>query len=196
MRPLELAASLGTFGLLRSIFETPGVYLIKNERNGLYYHRLYDITDYERLEGNYCRNIKSPLHLLSYMDREKLKDPLANSLAKWGVLQKWTNSKFNINKPLIFLWFIIRAWFAVFFILLSMSIVIDDEKHKKLNPHTGKDEKDGVLNITAADDSKLCNVTIPVSVGTFHIIIYMLLTDSFAIMLLDIYEFIWWSIKR
>ena len=85
VRPLEMAAQLGVFGIFRSIFETGDIYLVKVETYGLFNYKMYDITECESITID-NRFYKSPLNFITHMDRENLEDPNARALFEWKAI--------------------------------------------------------------------------------------------------------------
>ena len=66
LRPLELAASLGHFHLVNTIFHTPDVYLCKTEIYGFQLLQYFRVTEYERFTPYYpCTVINPILHLIT-----------------------------------------------------------------------------------------------------------------------------------
>ena len=178
IRPLEMAGQLGVFGLFRVMFETKDVYLAKVETCGLFYHKLYDITEYESITQS-NRFYKSPLHFLAHLDRSHLENPRLRAFIDWQAIHNWTTGKFYQNKGLIFLWFLFRFFFTALFQILSMSHVTEEFLEKDFNTN-----------------KTLCDVSIPMQKIVHMVIVGVLLLMSSAVILLDIYEFIWWKIQK
>src|SRR6218665_8579 len=75
LRPLEFAAQQGTLQLMTAIFETPEVYVVREEIVGIFVHRWYDVTEYAMLEYKKTRHSVSPLLFLSLIDERVLDRP-------------------------------------------------------------------------------------------------------------------------
>ncbi len=142
VRPLELAAQLGTFALFRCMFETKGVYLMKVQNNGMFQHKLFDITEYESVSEN-SRFMRSPLHFLAHMDRGALHNPNTKALVEWEAIRDWGKAKLGQNLPLIVLWFSFRLLFAVLFHVFSMSHVT--EAYMEMTYTVNMTEKDVMM---------------------------------------------------
>ena len=178
IRPLEMAGQLGMLGLFRAIFETKDVYLAKVEICGLFYHKLYDITEYESItQGN--RFYKSPLHFLAHLDHSHLDNPRLRAFIDWKAIHNWTSGKLDQNKWLIFLWFLFRLFFIALFQIFSMSHVTEEFLEKDFN-----------------NNKTLCDASIPIPKTVHMVIVGVLLTMASAVIVLDIYEFIWWKIQK
>ena len=121
LRPLEDAAQKGCVLLLKSIFKTPGVYLIKETTSGILLSQWYDVTDYESLSSS-SRRGKSPLGFLAFMTEKTLEKDGVYDLLYWKPFEHWFRIKLFSNVPWLCCWAIYR-----FLVCLLMMMVIVDE---------------------------------------------------------------------
>ena len=75
LRPLELAAHLGTFIVFTSFFETEGIYLSKTQELSFHTVQYYDITDYVTGKRFYTGGLN---------DRSKLDQSQPRYVRKWS----------------------------------------------------------------------------------------------------------------
>ena len=121
LRPLEDAAQKGCALLLKSIFQTPGVYLIKERISGMLLHQWYDVTDYESFSSS-SRRGKSPLGFLAFMTEKTLEKDGVQDLLYWKPFEHWFRIKLFSNMLWLLLWATYR--FAV--CLLMMVVIVDE----------------------------------------------------------------------
>lgn len=100
LRPLEMAAHLGTMSLFLSMFETEGMYLSRHDSLGLYSLQWFNITPYESLDPGNRRHV-SPLRLLSYLEDNKLKETATRLVFSSDLFQSWIASKLQANMRFI-----------------------------------------------------------------------------------------------
>ena len=101
-RPLELAASLGTFGLFMAIFETEGVYLDRQVNCGAYTLQWFDISDYDPRSTS-CRHDQSPMVSFMNVDQRKLGDSKTKELFESGLFRSWLSSRMRFNRMALYL---------------------------------------------------------------------------------------------
>ena len=119
-RPLELAAQVGTFSLFTALFNTEGVYLNKQQSHGVYTIQWFDITEYE-MHGPENRRNRSPLLSLMLLHPNKLSDPSTDALFRSDVIQSWVSTKIKSNSSFVWVWFIVRMFFLMVFIIYDLS---------------------------------------------------------------------------
>ncbi len=95
LRPLELAAHLGTMGLFMEIFETPGVHLLERQ-DGTFVEQLFDITGYEAFPGG-TRRDKSPLVFLQCIDKAATSTESMKKFVNLDYIQQWHWLKLKCN---------------------------------------------------------------------------------------------------
>ncbi len=122
LRPLEFSMHLGCLGMFEAIFDTEDVYLVKRERKGFYDILEYDISEYESL-GCDNRRHKSPMLLLSSIDKSILSDEKAVQVLMNGPLRDWVYNKLHCNVPFILLWACLRVLLVLcFYVVISVNI--------------------------------------------------------------------------
>ena len=121
LRPLEDAAQKGCVLLLKSIFKTPGVYLIKERISGILLHQWYDVTDYESFSSSNRRD-KSPLGFLGFMTEKTLEKDGVRELLYWKPFEHWFRIKLLSNIPWLFCW----AMYRLLVCLLMMVMIVDE----------------------------------------------------------------------
>ena len=124
LRPLEFAIHASCVQLFHSIVKTPGVYLVKRERQGLLETSWYDVDDYEN--QNLCNSLrfdKSQVKLLSFLDRQRLKSPKSVRLLRKGMIKEWCSAKIKCKVMFIIIWCILRILLVVsFYVTISKDI--------------------------------------------------------------------------
>ncbi len=119
LRPLELAMHASCLQLFNAIMNTPGVYLVNIQRKGLQEVSWYDVTEYENF--TYCkpsRCDKSPIEIMTYLDRKVFKSEEAIAILRKGMLKKWADKKFHVNAGFVWIWFLLRLVSVVAFFLM------------------------------------------------------------------------------
>ena len=107
LRPIELASHVGCFGFFQALFETEGVYLTKEESQGILKVQWFDVTDYESTKpGN--RRLVSPLTLATFVDTKAVSNPSCKKFFSSDLLKTWVRMKFKSNIFNLILWFLTR----------------------------------------------------------------------------------------
>ena len=122
LRPLEFAVNLACIKMFNAILNTEHVYLVSTETKGFYNIKEYDVTDYETFR---CKNRRdrSPLLLLSLVDRKVLRDDTAVQIITKGLLQKWTRAKLICSAPFVVIWAALRLFcMFCFYLILGTDI--------------------------------------------------------------------------
>ena len=139
LRPLELAAHLGTFILFTCLFETEGVYLSKKQELNLYTVQYYDITEY--VTGN--RYYTSPVYTIANLDHCKLDQKSTRDIFNNNPMVTWISAVIHANMPFM----VIYAFFRITVILTFWASVVII---KRTNDHS-------LLKNTTKDiDCKYC----------------------------------------
>ncbi|KAK2162920.1 hypothetical protein LSH36_89g00026 [Paralvinella palmiformis] len=120
LRPLEYAAHRGCVSLVRAIFQTPKLYLVKEAIYGMWLYQWYDITDYESFSPT-TRRGKSPLAFLTFMTNSTIHRDGIEDLLYWKPFRHWYRIKLFSNLPWLLLW----ATYRVMFCLVVMIIMVD-----------------------------------------------------------------------
>ena len=110
LRPLELAAHLGTYWLFQFLFDTPEVYITKEVDHYLHKVQYFDVTDY--VSGS--RTDKSPVKITLYLEERKLSCQSTKDVLLQNPMQSWFKAVIAANTPFIILWFVFRfLWMIV-----------------------------------------------------------------------------------
>src|SRR6218665_2504219 len=120
LRPLEFAAQQGTLQLMSAIFETPKVYIVREEIVGISVYQWYDVTEYVAIETKDNRHSLSPLNFLSMLDekvfdRSSTKDILLN-----GVLFDWVKLELYCRHSLFIAYNLYRLLYFVAVVVYEM----------------------------------------------------------------------------
>ena len=120
-RPMELAAHVGAFKMLATIFETKGVYLVKTKLLQYFYKvHWYDVTEYENLcSSNRSKN--SPLWYLASLDEERLRAATKEKIFRSDPFFNWMQKKSTVVLPLMWAWSVLRLLFILIFTLYDFS---------------------------------------------------------------------------
>lgn len=196
LRPLEMAAHLGTFLIFHTIFETKGVYLTRESVQGIYTTQWFDVTDYESCHPGNRRN-KSPLLSLTLVDKCKVGCPHARELLTNSpaglIMRKWIDIKMACNRPLTLVWFLIRVINAgVFCASMSLSEGLFLLQKKRNNSSLILPENDTNYNMSRSGpqmdiySEKAYGIPVPVCL---LLLIYLSLFSLFSV-ILDLAEFV------
>jgi hypothetical protein len=118
LRPLELAARLGTFLLFRKFIETEHVYKFVIDESPIARRVRYDLTEYECSSTNNRRQV-TPLLFLRNMLYTDLEKEAAKELLESPLIQKWIDIKLQKVKYHLVMPFIIT-------VLLIVGLMIND----------------------------------------------------------------------
>ena len=122
LRPLELAAHLGTFIMFTSIFETEDIYLSKTQELNFHTVQYYDITDYVTGKRYYT----SPVNSITTLDRSKLDQKSTRDMFENDPMASWFNAVISSNMPFIFTYAFLRFTVIVnFFVSLVITKATD-----------------------------------------------------------------------
>ena len=127
IRPLELAANLDAYGLFLDMFETPGLHLVEQSRNGINLTQWFDITEYESYEkGN--RRAYCPMLFILFLDKKALEYAGTQELFKNELIKKWIEADFITAVPFIFLWFIYAELRLLFLFIYLMAVPLQSKR--------------------------------------------------------------------
>ena len=125
LRPLELAAHLGSLWIFASLFETPDIYMTEIDYD-MYRVQYFDITEY--ITGK--RVNRSPVKAMLHLEETKLTLKSTQTVFLHDPMRCWFDAVFYANVPLILLWFLARL------LLVGSMVVIDvDGSYKYVCPH-------------------------------------------------------------
>ena len=185
LRPLEAAAQHGALHFVQAIIETDGVYLSRHVVRGLSVYQWFDITEYESCCAD-NRRLLSPVHFLMALDKNKLTHSLANQVFFDEPFGTWMNAKTEINKPLVFVWSLMR--------------IVHLSAYYALDIHTAGHSASIAMNanatyteaIPASSEYRYCDFDsiLLLSKTTVRAIAIYIIVHSTLILLLDIYEYV------
>ena len=198
LRPVELACHLGVLGLFQDIFQTKGVYVIKEKRLGIFTEQYIDITDYETMDpGN--RREKSPLVFLSLLDKSCLsfKDkPLSPSkLFCVEYMVSWIQGKLKSNYVLIIIWFIWRLFHSLCLMIVDAYLLVGEEELvvRKICNDRNETNVSTTVNCEVPASETCMMRTVPPSMRdfSFNIILVVYLTIHSSVALAFEFREIW-----
>ena len=115
LRPLELAAHLGTFQLFQYIFETRNIYLTQSKELGFYSLDYFDITEYVTR----IRSEQSPLGAIMLLAENQVGDKTIKTVLQSDPISSWIGATVYSNIPCIIIWALLRfSYLIVFFFML------------------------------------------------------------------------------
>ena len=120
LRPLEAASQHGTLRFVHAIMETEGVYLVRQVARGLSIYQWYDVTEYESFADDNRRHV-SPVRFLVTLDERKLSHSHVGAVFFKEPLGKWISVKISVNRPLIFVWALLRLVHILAYFALDIS---------------------------------------------------------------------------
>ncbi|ELT90605.1 hypothetical protein CAPTEDRAFT_191992 [Capitella teleta] len=119
--PLELSCMKQTMHFTKAIFETKGVYLVKEEITGMSLHRWFDCSDYEALNGRPAKRSRhSPVKLLAMMSKKSASLPQTRELFLSDPVTTWSHSVARTNTFPLVLWFLFRFAHFICYILFDL----------------------------------------------------------------------------
>lgn len=174
LRPLELAAHVGSFEMYKAIFDTKSVYLVRQQVfRSLYHISWYDVTDYETLSPTNRRN-KSPLLFFIFIDHERLRAATKSKIFQSEPVKDWICKKCYSYGPFIWIWFGLRVLFIFVFFIHDIPAPISVPSTNSSSIDFGNSPCiSEVLNIP--------------NIGRYSAMIYLIIHSSMAI-LFDIVE--------
>ncbi len=152
LRPLELAANLGTFSVLQAILETENVYMKKEELYGINKLQYFDVTEYESYQPN-SRQYQSPARLLVFLDQSNISEKNREQTKKAfdsQPISAWLDAKFAASKLYILLWALIRIIFFFMFYFLDFDPVILNYSNINMSHNLGN-QNDSKTNASNSD---------------------------------------------
>ena len=120
LRPLELASHLGSFSLFMFYFDTPDVYVTREDDHILYKIQYFDITEY--VTG--VRFYQSPLKGMMNVEEDRITSKQVEEMYLGGPMRSWLEAIYSVNIPLITIWAIFTA--AYICLVLSCDMTIDN----------------------------------------------------------------------
>ena len=186
LRPLELAAHLGTFILFTCLFETEGIYLSKIQEVNLYTVQYYDITEYVIGDRYYT----SPAHTITVLDRCKLDQKSTRDIFNNNPMATWFSAVIRANTPFIFIYAFLRITAIVnFFASMVLTKRMDDNT---LPRNTTGDVMDKYCNSTIIQNPALPILAFYNSVVCVMVLVF----DTVGVLLyVSDYDKVKWSHK-
>ena len=135
LRPLELAAHLGTFIVFKYLFEGSNIYRVKIEDFSFYTVHYYDITEYV----NGKRRYTSPLFLIMFLDKGKLYHRSTRYMFLEDPMASWFEAVKCSNMPFMITWAFLRILLIVNFFasVAAARHISDPQKISEINNFTG-----------------------------------------------------------
>jgi hypothetical protein len=150
LRPIELAARLGTFRLLSSIFETEYVYKFSKGYIGIKEEVYYNMLEYEDVSSR--RRLRSPLRYFLYILASDLNKSSCTDLFSNPVITRWISAKVKRNLPYLIIWFLLRLMFVIMFFNTGMEsglFTLKKNCNNGVDVTTGSNRTNGILNYTS-----------------------------------------------
>ena len=119
LRPLELASHLGAFSLFMFFFNTPGIYITKEEDCVLYKLQYFDITEYTT--GS--RYFQCPLYAMTYIEESRISRTSVKEVYLNDPINSWIKAVYAVNTPFIVVWALLRAAYIYLFLQCDLKIV-------------------------------------------------------------------------
>ena len=166
LRPLELAAHLGTFWIFTFLFETPDVYLTDIDHK-LYRIQYFDITEY--ILGN--RGDKSPVKAMLHLEESKLSLRSTQMVLQNDPMKCWFGAILYANIPVLILWFMFRL------LLVGLMIIVDtDGFYTYVCPYGSFNTSISCVHVTSFHEY-LPGYWLP-TYGTVSVVVIMILLDD------------------
>src|SRR6218665_1165795 len=122
LRPLEFAVNHGTLKLMMTIFETPGIYRIREDIIGVRRYRWYDITEYETEDSSLKRHlIKSPIQFVHMPDEKHFYSDFGRRVFSKSVIADWIQKSNQSKRSVIIFWFLLKIVYTCVFCVYQLS---------------------------------------------------------------------------
>ena len=186
LRPLELAAHLGTFIMFTCLFETEGIYLSKIQEINVHTVQYYDITEY--VIGD--RYNTSPANIITVLDRCKLDQKSTRDIFNNNPMATWFSAVIRANTPFIVIYAFLRITIIVNFFA---SMVLTKRMEDNIMPrNTTGDVMDRYCNSTIIQNPALPILAFYTSVVCVMVLVF----DTVGVLLyVSNYNEIKWSHK-
>ena len=145
LRPMEMAANLGCLLLYEEIQLTPGVYVLKSRKVGIYTEQWIDITDYESSKKGH-RGTKSPPSLLALLDKNVANNKKHGNILECDIVLLWMRRKMKaLSRSFVVTGILFTLFHVLYFIYIT-------------NPHNRKQEtgKMSFTNSSQNNDMENC----------------------------------------
>ena len=124
LRPLELAAHLGTLQFMIALWETRRVYMVRQDIVGIYRYKWYDITEYMPTGSGKARHyLKSPLQFMVYLDRIPFYSETGRRVLNESIIADWIARSVRSRRLTFVIWFVLKlvytCTFSVYQVFLS-----------------------------------------------------------------------------
>src|SRR6218665_2967022 len=117
LRPLEFAAHLGILQMMSSIFETPEIYITREDAVGVSLYQWYDITEYELIGVPGSRVSVSPTRFFGIIDVRNLDRPNVRKMMVDGMMAEWIQRSIRSKKYMMITYTLSRIfYFSILFI--------------------------------------------------------------------------------
>src|SRR6218665_848005 len=124
LRPLEFAIHQGTLKMMMTIFETRGVYKIREDIIGVRRYRVYDITEYETEDISLVRHVtKSPTHILGLLDERHFYSDFGRHVFTESIIADWIRRSVQGKRFIIIAWFLFKIAYSCAFVVYQLSQV-------------------------------------------------------------------------
>src|SRR6218665_165476 len=120
LRPLEFSAHLGTLQMMSSIFETPEIYITREDAVGVHLYQWYDITEYELVGSAGNRSLISPTTFLAMIDKRNLYRRNIRNITLDGVMAEWIQRSIRSSRYTIILYALFRIFYFSILFLYEM----------------------------------------------------------------------------
>src|SRR6218665_3788475 len=117
LRPLEFAAHLGILQMMSSIFETPEIYITREDAAGVSLYQWYDITEYELIGVPGSRVSVSPTRFFGIIDVRNLDRPNVRKMMVDGMMAEWIQRSIRSKRYMMITYTLSRIfYFSILFI--------------------------------------------------------------------------------
>ncbi len=180
-RVLELAARTGFVKMVRAVLETPGVYLCRQEENGLLTYQWYDLSEYESRAAT--RSHKSPIVLLALCDEDAVQKQEIHEFFQWMPITQWYKAKTQQTKYMVAIWCVVRLIHMIAYFMSAIKL--------QLFVEYGGLPDDGETDLTNASFVFCPNFVEFKTPGIVQLILSIYVTfHAICILLFDVQEFI------
>ena len=118
LRPMELASHLGAFNLFEFYFDTPDLYISREEDLILYKIQHFDITEY--VTG--ARYYQSPLNGMLHVEEDRISSISVHDIYLKDPMRSWLDAIYYVNVPVIVIWAIFRITYISLVLSCDMTI--------------------------------------------------------------------------
>src|SRR6218665_1483468 len=123
--------------MMMTIFETPGIYKIREDIVGVRRYRWYDITEYETENMSLMRHfMKSPIQFVNVLDVRHIHSEFGRRVFSESIIAEWFRKNVQCKRFIVIFWFIVNLVNSgVFFVYQSNNKIVSENQYSSDNSY-------------------------------------------------------------